>query len=122
MLVLRTMVFRPTGAALRTSVTLRNAPGLPPATDCAAVLLPPLPAVNWVNAQLASRKVLSDADCATAGPAAIVATTDISKKSHADLAFVRCVERFIIFPLISASASSRPRRFESRGRTVDSGE
>src|SRR5664279_4046897 len=95
MLVLRTIVWLFSGAAFRTSVTFRNAPGLPPDSDCAAVLLPPRPAVNWVNAQLASRKVLSDSVCALAGEdsAAIVAMADNNGKNHAETAFVQRVER-----------------------------
>src|SRR2546430_11620709 len=64
MLVLSTIVWLPDGAAFKTSITLRYAPGLPPDKTCAPVLLPPFPAVNWVPFQFASRNVLSETVCA----------------------------------------------------------
>src|SRR5437016_11736222 len=97
--MLTTIVWRPGGAASRTFVTFRNAPGLPPTATCVAVVLPRLPAVklpaqNRYSAQLVSRKVLSDTVCVRRS-AAIVAIADINEPSPASLGLAPRVEHVI---------------------------
>src|SRR4051794_38433766 len=106
MLVLSTIDWLPAGAALTTSVTFRNAPGLPPDATWAPTLLPPLPAVNCVPAQLPSRKVESDTVCAPTGAASArpAAKASAASPDHGSRSVRRRFERFMAVPFAGGDA------------------
>ena len=98
MLVLRTTPLRlGPPAALRASVTFRKAPGLPPDSDCVAVAVPPPGVVNWVSAQSASRKVLSETVWADAGVDNAMTVAIVNEASCANLARVQRTGRITGF-------------------------